>query len=243
MGRDDEAARVFRVLLLDAKPAERSCAVEALQAAARVTVWRRDQSCGPSIAQGCIGCLLTGVARKYSVRPDGHRQIVDILIAGDFLGLVPCNDSFLVEAVSDDTRIASFRPDQMTRLVSDYPVIARMLHARLAAALRRLEDHLLVQSRITAIDKVGGYLMLLRDRTPQSTADGLNLPISRYDIADHLGLAVETVSRAMSSLRRYGVISMTGPRQLVFHAPADRAAIWGETRYAADATCRADVLR
>lgn len=222
MGRDEEAVRIFRVLLLEAEPAKRNCAVEALQAAARVTVWQRDQSCGPAIAQGRIGCLLTGVVRKYSVRPDGHRQIVDILIAGDFLGLVACNDAFLVEAVSDDTRIASFRPDQVTSLASDHPAIARMLHGCLAAALRRLEDHLLVQSRITAIEKVGGYLMLLRERTPQSTANGLNLPISRYDIADHLGLAVETVSRAMSSLRRYGVISMTSPRQLEFHTPADR---------------------
>lgn len=227
MEHDEEAVRVFRVLLLDAKPAERNCAVEALQAAARVTVWQRDQSCGSAIAQGRIGCILTGVARKYSVRPDGHRQIVDILIAGDFLGLVPCNDSFLVEAVSDDTRIASFRPDQVTRLASDHPVIAVMLHERLATALRRLEDHLLVQGRITAIDKVGGYLMLLRDRTPHSPANGLNLPISRYDIADHLGLAVETVSRAMSSLRRFGVISMSGPRQLVFHVPADRSSHMG----------------
>ncbi len=221
MGRDEEAISIFRVLMLDAKPAERAGAVDALQAAARITVWQRDQSCGSVIAEGRIGCLLTGVVRKYSVRPDGHRQIVDILIAGDFIGLVPCNHSFLVEAVSDETRIASFRPDQVASLASDHPVIARMLHERLAAALRRLEDHLLVQSRITAIDKVGGYLMLLRDRTPQSTANGLSLSISRYDIADHLGLAVETVSRAMSTLRRYGVISMTGPRQLEFHTPAD----------------------
>ena len=223
MERDEEAVRIFRILLLGSYPAERTGAVEALQAAARVTVWQRNQSCGSAIAQGRIGCLVTGVVRKYSVRPDGHRQIVDILIAGDFIGLVPCNDSFLVEAVSDDTRIASFRPDQVMRLASDHPAIARMLHERLTAALRRLEDHLLVQGRITAIDKVGGYLTLLRERTPQDTADGLNLPISRYDIADHLGLAVETVSRAMSSLRRYGVISMTGPRQLKFHMPADRS--------------------
>ena len=169
MGRDEEAARIFRVLLLEAKPAERTCAVEALQAAARITVWQRDQSCGSAIAAGRIGCLLTGVVRKYSVRPDGHRQIIDILIAGDFIGLVPCNDSFLVEAVSDDTRIASFRPDQVTSLASDHPVIARMLHERLAAALRRLEDHLLVQSRIN------------RDRQGRRLSDA----VARPDPAKH----------------------------------------------------------
>ena len=221
MGYDETTAvRVFRQLLAEAGAADRAAATEALQAAAKITVWRRDQHCGSALAQGRIGCVLDGVVRRYCIRPDGHRQILDLLVAGDFLGLVPSSASFSVEAVSNDTQIASFRPEQIASLVDLYPAISQLLRDRLTAAVRRLENHLLVQGRTTAIDKVGGYLMLLRERAPQSTNNGLSLPISRYDIADHLGLAAETVSRAMSTLCRYGVISMTSPRQLKFQDSA-----------------------
>ncbi len=227
MGNDETVVRIFQELMLETNAADRHAAVEALRATAKITVWRRDQPCASAVAGGRVGCLLAGVVRRYCIRPDGHRQILDLLVAGDFLGLVPSSASFSVEAVSNDTQIASFRPEQVARLVDLHPVIAQLLRDRLTAAVRRLENHLLVQGRITALDKVGGYLMLLRERTPQSSTNGLFLPISRYDIADHLGLAVETVSRAMSTLRRYGVISMTSPRELEFRGPmhpADRMA-------------------
>lgn len=227
MEHEETTIRIFHALLPETDAVDRCAAVDALSAAAKITVWRRDQPCESALAGGRIGCVLAGVVRRYCIRPDGHRQILDLLVAGDFLGLVPSGAAFSVEAVSNDTQIASFRPDQVARLVDLHPAIAQLLRDRLTAAVRRLENHLLVQGRITALDKVGGYLMLLRERTPQSSADGLFLPISRYDIADHLGLAVETVSRAMSTLCRYGVISMTSPRELVFQDPVargDRAA-------------------
>ena len=219
MAHDETAIRIFRQLLPEKNASDRAAAVEALQAAAKITVWRRDQPCGSALAGGRIGCLLAGAVRRYCVRADGHRQILDLLVAGDFLGLVPSSGSVSVEAVSSDTQIACFRPEQIARLVELHPAIAQLLRDRLTAAVRRLENHLLVQGRTTALDKVGGYLLLLRERTPQSSSNGLFLPISRYDIADHLGLAVETVSRAMSTLHRRGVISMTDPRHIKFQDP------------------------
>ncbi|MET3709513.1 CRP-like cAMP-binding protein [Sphingomonas trueperi] len=193
MGNDETVLRIFHALLPETNAKDRDAAVDALHGAAKITVWQRDQPCESAFAGGRIGCLLTGVVRRYCVRADGHRQILDLPVAGDFLGLVPSSASLLTEAVSSDTQIASFRPEQIATLVERYPAIAAMLRDRLTAAVRRLEDHLLVQGRTTALDKVGGYLMLLRERTPQSSSNGLFLPISRYDIADHLGLAVETV--------------------------------------------------
>lgn len=216
MEKHETAVRVFRELLSGANAADRDSAVEGLRAAAKMTVWRRNQSCGSAIDGGLVGCLLTGMVRRYSVRPDGHRQILDILFAGDFLGLVPSSHPFFVEAISNDTEIAFFRPEQIKRLAGLHPAISHLLKDRLAEAVRRLENHLLVQSRITAFEKIAGYLVLLRKRAPQCTTTGLQVPISRYDIADHLGLAVETVSRAMTSLRRCGAIAMTSPRQLEF---------------------------
>lgn len=148
MEKHETAVRVFRELLSNATATDRDSAVEGLRAAAKITVWRRNQSCGSAIDGGLVGCLLTGMVRRYSVRPDGHRQILDILFAGDFLGLVPSSHPFFVEAIANNTEIAFFRPEQIKRLADLHPAISHLLKDRLAEAVRRLEDHLLVQSRI-----------------------------------------------------------------------------------------------
>jgi CRP-like cAMP-binding protein len=223
MMRDDEtAARIFRELLRQAGAEERSCAAEPLRLAGRVSEWRRNQPCGSTISGGRIGCVLSGAVRKYSIRSNGHRQIVDLFVAGDFLGLASTGSSFSLEAVSNETRIASFRAGQIQALCDTFPVIANLIRERAADAIKRLENHLLVQGRTTAIEKVGGYLMLMCGRLAGAEDEAL-LPVSRYDIADHLGLAVETVSRTMTALSRSGVIAMTSPRHVEIRKPATLA--------------------
>jgi CRP-like cAMP-binding protein len=214
MNADRTATRLFRHLLCSAEVADRAEAAEALHAAARETMWRRNQPCS-SITEGDrVGCVLTGTVRKYSIRTNGQRQIVDLLMPGDFIGLVPLDPSFSLEAVCDGTRIAVFRPDQMAALVEAYPAIVGLIRDRAADAIRRLEQHLLVQGRTTANEKVGGYLVSMCQRVQHDEHDAMVLPISRYDIADHLGLAVETVSRAMTALKRCGKIALQSPRHV-----------------------------
>jgi CRP-like cAMP-binding protein len=214
MNADRTATRLFRHLLGSAEVADRAEVAEALHAAARDTMWRRNQPCS-SITEGDrVGCVLTGTVRKYSIRTNGQRQIVDLLMPGDFIGLVPLDPSFSLEAVCDGTRIAVFRPDQMAALVEAYPAIVGLIRDRAADAIRRLEQHLLVQGRTTANEKVGGYLVSMCQRVQHDEQDAMVLPISRYDIADHLGLAVETVSRAMTALKRCGKIALQSPRHV-----------------------------
>jgi CRP-like cAMP-binding protein len=94
------------------------------------------------------------------------------------------------------------------------------MHNCAADAIRRLEHHLLVQSRITAREKVGAYLAAMTRRMKRSRSNTIVLPVTRYDIADHLGIAVETVSRTMTVLRRRGSIALTTPRDIEIRDPA-----------------------
>ena len=220
MRSDETGVQVFRNLLRDASGEQRGRAAEALRLAARVTEWRRNQPCGSTIAGGLVSCVLSGAVRKYSVRSDGHRQIVDLLVTGDFLCLAPMSSAFALEAVSNQTRIACFRRGQIAALAEAHPVIASLIEERAADAIKRLENHLLVQGRTTALDKVGGYLVVMCERMANAEDKALLLPVSRYDIADHLGLAVETVSRTMTALSRDGVIAMTSPRHVEIRNPA-----------------------
>jgi CRP-like cAMP-binding protein len=194
--------------------ADREDAAEALCTAARVSTWRRNQPCWPSTQGSRVGCVLTGTVRKYAVRANGQRQIVDLLMPGDFIGLAPFDPCYLIEAVSDGTRVAVFRPDQLAALGEEHPALVDLIHDRAADAIRRLENHLLVQGRTTASEKVGGYLAAMSRRIQRDRNGALVLPISRYDIADHLGLAVETVSRSITVLKRCGMIGLRSPRRV-----------------------------
>ena len=214
MKKDSATIRLFHHLLDIAPAGVREEAAEALCAAARVSTWRRNQPCWPSPAGSRIGCVLSGTVRKYAVRASGQRQIVDLLMPGDFIGLAPLDPTYLIGAVSDGTRIAVLRPDQLALLGETHPVLVDLIRDRTADAIRRLENHVLVQGRTTASEKVGGYLAAMSRRIERDRQGALVLPISRYDIADHLGLAVETVSRSMTVLKRCGMIGLRSPRHV-----------------------------
>lgn len=214
MNRDWTAIRLFQHLMGDAPAGVREEAAEALCAAARLSTWRRNEACWPRPESRRVGCVLTGTVRKYAVRANGQRQIVDLLMPGDFIGLAPIEPCYMLEAVSDGTRVAVFRLNDLAALREAHPALTGLIRDRAADAIRRLENHVLVQGRTTATDKVGGYLAAMSRRIQRDRQGALVLPISRYDIADHLGLAVETVSRSMTLLKRRGMIGLQSPRHV-----------------------------
>jgi CRP-like cAMP-binding protein len=209
-----ECAELFRTLLNPKKQHNAVDCAAAMIAAARETRWRRNQPCGAVIARGAVACLLGGAVRKFALRPNGQRQIIDLIVAGDFLGFAPADPAFFLEAVSNDTRVASFTREQIDTLSARFPAVSALMQNCAADAIRRLEHHLLVQSRITAREKVGAYLAEMTRRMKPGPSNAIVLPITRYDIADHLGIAVETVSRTMTALRRRGSITLRTPRDV-----------------------------
>jgi CRP-like cAMP-binding protein len=220
MKEDRNKAQLFRDLLSGGAPEIKDEAARALALAASDTDWRRNQPCDNAIAGSRVACVVAGAVRKYSIRTNGQRQIVDLLMPGDFLGLSPFDPSFSLEAVRNGTRIASFRAERLKALEEHYPVIAMLVRDRASDAIRRLEQHLLVQGCTSATEKVGGYLVAMCGRMAGHGGRALELPVSRYDIADHLGLAVETVSRTMTVLTRCGMIALPSPRHVEIRNPA-----------------------
>lgn len=214
MQQSPESARLFQTLLNPDKPLNETEAAVAMIAVARETCWRRNQACDTIIAHRAVACILSGAVRKYAVRPNGQRQIIDVVVTGDFLGFAPSDPAFVLEAVSNDTRTASFTRGQIDGLETRFPAVSALMESCAAAAIRRLEHHLLVQSRITAREKVGAYLAAMTRRIKRSATNRIVLPVTRYDIADHLGIAVETVSRTMTVLRRGGSIALRTPRDI-----------------------------
>ena len=157
--------------------------------------------------------LISGAARRCAIRSDGRRQIVDLLLPGDFFGLAFGDQSdATIEAVAENTVVASYPRPRIEALAESDPKIARELRDIAFKALSRMQTQLLILGRITALEKVGSFLLEMSARLSNGDTERVALPISRYDIADYLGVSVETVSRALSGLKQRGAIKLLSTR-------------------------------
>src|ERR1700719_437754 len=157
--------------------------------------------------------VVSGTARRCVVRSDGRRQIVDLLLPGDFFGFTSRAEyDFTVEAVAEGTSVASYPRRRVELLADSDPELARKLRQVMFEALARLQGQLLILGRVTAPEKVGSFLLEMAARASGGQEDRVVMPISRYDIADYLAISVETVSRSLTDLKHRGIIRFRGTR-------------------------------
>lgn len=184
-----------------------------LDGLAVVTQYRRGQEiCGEGRPSEKWYCVVHGAARRCVSRRDGRRQIVDLLLPGNFFGFTSGeNFDFTVEAVSRGTLVASYPRRRVEALADADPALAREIRQVTVASLTRLQEQLLTMGRTTALEKVGSFILDMAARLPDS-GDKVVLPVSRYDIADYLAVSVETVSRSLTHLKHRGVIALSGTR-------------------------------
>ena len=163
--------------------------------------------------------IVSGAVRTCKILADGRRQINSFHVAGDLLGLETGSMHRLnAEAVSDTTMLL-FRRRQLAAVAARDADVACQLWSATAAHLLRAEDHLIRLGRRTALERVAAFLLELDDRLGGSGR--IELPMSRRDIADYLGLTLETVSRAMSQMQRQAALTLCGAR----HVHLDRRAV------------------
>jgi CRP/FNR family nitrogen fixation transcriptional regulator len=163
----------------------------------------------------CWYRLVSGTARRFVVRSDGKRQIIDLLLAGDVFGFgARGNHAFTAEAIIDGSLVARYPRFRLEALTRSDTRIAQEVQEMALEETRRLQDLILILGRTTAKEKVGAFLLHLGERLAGRPADRMILPLSRYDIADYLALSVETVSRALTALKRNRIITFTGTRQV-----------------------------
>ena len=163
----------------------------------------------------CWYRIASGVARRFSTRSDGKRQIVDLLLPGDIFGFgARGKHHFAVEAIADGTVVLRYPRSRLEALADSDGRIARELRDAACEAMARLQLLILNLGETTAEEKVGHFLVRMAQRLGGVPADQLVLPMSREDIADYLALSVETVSRSLTQLKRRGLIRLTGTRQI-----------------------------
>jgi len=154
--------------------------------------------------------LLQGVMRLYKLLPDGRRQIVGFALPGDFLGMATSvRHSFSADAIGP-VAVCRFSRVSFARFVEDKAHLLRRINELTVRELDHAQDHMVLLGRRSAEEKVATFLIGWRDRLTQLTGPSrtVPLPMSRQDIADYLGLTIETVSRTFTKLERDGVIEI-----------------------------------
>src|SRR6201991_5041580 len=153
---------------------------------------------------GSVFNVTEGIVRLHKSLPDGRRQIVGFALPGDFLGLALMDRySVAAEAVTE-VRACRFARSAFLGYVDQRPHLLRRLHEFAGHELSLAQDQMLLLGRRSAEEKVVAFLLNLQARFGRIGAASVTvpLPMSRQDIADYLGLTIETVSRTLTRLAR-----------------------------------------
>jgi CRP/FNR family transcriptional regulator, anaerobic regulatory protein len=145
-----------------------------------------------------------GTLRLYRLFDDGRRQIVGFALPGDFLGLdLASRHAFSADAVEAVSACRLARTS-FTALTERKPHLLRRLHAATTRELSAAQDQVMALGRRSAEEKLAWFLIHLRQRYERvgDHSATIALPMSRLDIADFLGLTIETVSRTLTKLSR-----------------------------------------
>lgn len=154
----------------------------------------------------------SGTVRTSKVLNDGRRQINAFYLPGDMFGLeIGDEHAFSAEAMSDALVLVVKRSLVLGEAERNKEV-ARELWESTARELRRAQDHLLLLIK-SAQERVAAFLLEMAARMPGKS--GIDLPMSRQDIADYLGLTIETVSRTLTSLEKTAAIALPQSRHIV----------------------------
>jgi len=160
--------------------------------------------------------MTAGCVKLYKMLADGRRQITGFLYPSDFLGLAFRNRyAFSAEAVAPSS-VCRFPKAKLEALLDEFPAMERRLLGIAAHELAAAQDQMLLLGRKTAEEKLASFLWLLgeRNRAKGEDATRIDLPMTRTDIGDFLGLTIETVSRSVSLLKKRGVLASTTPQRL-----------------------------
>jgi CRP/FNR family nitrogen fixation transcriptional regulator len=156
--------------------------------------------------------VISGSVRTYKILSDGRRQIGGFYLPGDIFGLEFGDERGLSAEAVTVAKVLVVKRSALNALAGRDASIAAQLFALVGRELRRAQDHvvLLIQN---AQERVAGFLLEMAERSPLGTA--VELPMSRQDIADYVGLTIETVSRTLTSMEDAAAIELATSRRII----------------------------
>jgi CRP/FNR family transcriptional regulator, anaerobic regulatory protein len=167
------------------------------------TVWSEGDECR------YVYLVRSGCLRLSQMLPDGRRAVHGFAFPGDVMGFDPIFHFVDVEAVEPTSLYALSMP-QLHRAMEEDPAFSSAIKALAMRKLRVVQSHVTAVTRLAAGERLAHFLMELSKHSARQGGDPLrlNIPMRRIDVADYLGLTVETVCRTLTSFRNAGLITM-----------------------------------
>lgn len=159
-------------------------------------------------AAAAVYSITAGTVRLQRDLSDGRRQVIGFAIPGDFIGLA-MEDSFSFSADTlTDVSVCAFDRARFTDLMSKRPPLMGRLHQVASHELGFAQEHMVILGRRRAEERVAAFLIRWRERLEKVSGRSatIQLPMGRQDIADYLGLTIETVSRIFARLMRERIL-------------------------------------
>jgi CRP/FNR family transcriptional regulator len=163
--------------------------------------------------------ILSGVVKLTKLMADGRQQIVGLQFAPDFLGRPFRRQSNVSAEAATEVRVCSFTRATLDKLIEHSPSIEHHLHEQALKELDEAREWMLTLGRKSASEKVASFLYMIATNIDPETETGngstsFDLPLKRADIADFLGLTIETVSRQITKLRKAEIIEVKDNRSV-----------------------------
>ena len=152
--------------------------------------------------------VVSGGVRLSKMLLNGRRQIADFALPADLFGFESTDEYSLTAEALCDVVVVRYSRSHIERLGEEIADVRRQLTASLRRELQLAQNHLVMLGRQSAKERVAAFLVLLAGRSAVDERGMLDLPMGRQDIADYLGLTIETVCRAISEFRHIGLIAV-----------------------------------
>jgi CRP/FNR family nitrogen fixation transcriptional regulator len=160
----------------------------------------------------CWYKVISGAVRICKLLADGRRHIAEFCFAGDCFGVDNESERIYSAEAVDNVIIMRYARGATEQLVVENPAVARLLREAMLRDLATAHGRTLLLGRMTAPERVAAFLLEMFERRDRTRV--LDLPMARNDIADYLGLTIETVCRILSAFKREGAIAIPNPHRI-----------------------------
>jgi CRP/FNR family nitrogen fixation transcriptional regulator len=164
--------------------------------------------------------IISGAVRLCRLTADGRRQIAEFRVPGDFVGFEWVGRYALTAEAVREVVAVRYARTRVDHLVEERPDVRERMYGLLRRDLCAAQDHLITLGCQTAKERVASFLLQLAKRSDARDGVTIEMQLGRQDIADYLGLTLETISRTLSDLKRQGAISLPKRRQVVIRSTA-----------------------
>jgi CRP-like cAMP-binding protein len=159
--------------------------------------------------------VLTGAVRLVKLMIDGRRHVAGFQLAGDLFGIEWSGEYMLTAEAVGDVTLVRYARAHLERLSEERADVRKQLTERLRNDLCAAHRHLIQLGCQSAKERVASFLSSMAERAEIDNGEAVEMPMGRQDIADYLGLTIETVCRTLSDLKEARVIAIPNRHQIV----------------------------